>query len=52
MRAEFIRAAIRKAVYEADQERMRQAYLKQPDIETATDDWRGAEEWKPHKKAK
>jgi metal-responsive CopG/Arc/MetJ family transcriptional regulator len=46
-RADFIRAAIRKALYEAEEERMRLAYLKLPDTETAADDWRDAEEWKP-----
>jgi len=45
-RADFIRAAIRKAIYEAEEERTRLAYLKQPDSETAADDWRDAEEWK------
>jgi hypothetical protein len=46
-RAEFVRTAIRKAIYEAEEERTRLAYLKQPDTETAADDWRDAEEWKP-----
>ena len=46
-RAEFVRAAIRKAIYETEEERTRLAYLRQPDTETAADDWRGAEEWKP-----
>jgi metal-responsive CopG/Arc/MetJ family transcriptional regulator len=45
-RAEFIRAAIRRALYQAEEERTRLAYLKQPDSETAADDWRDAEEWK------
>jgi len=46
-RAEFIRSAIRKAIYEAEEERTRMAYLKQPDKETAADDWQDAEEWGP-----
>jgi metal-responsive CopG/Arc/MetJ family transcriptional regulator len=45
-RAEFVRTAIRKAIYEAEEERTRLAYLKYPDTETAADDWRDAEEWK------
>jgi len=44
-RAEFIRAAIRKSVMEAEEERMRLAYLKNPDSETEADDWANAEEW-------
>jgi hypothetical protein len=46
-RADVIRATIRKALYEAEEARMRLAYLKQPDTETAADDWRDAEAWKP-----
>ena len=46
-RAEFVRTAIRKALYEAAEERTRLAYLKQPDTETALDHWQDAEEWKP-----
>jgi hypothetical protein len=46
-RAEFIRAAIRKSIMEAEEERTRLAYLKYPDTETAADDWKDAEEWKP-----
>lgn len=45
-RAEFVRAAIRKAVWEAEEERMRLAYLAQPDSEDEADDWANAEEWK------
>jgi metal-responsive CopG/Arc/MetJ family transcriptional regulator len=45
-RAEFVRAAIRKAILEAEEERTRLAYLEHPDTETAADDWREAEEWK------
>ncbi|HEY6345383.1 MAG TPA: hypothetical protein VIY49_28135 [Bryobacteraceae bacterium] len=46
-RAEFVRAAIRKAILEAEEERTRLAYREHPDTETAADDWRDAEEWKP-----
>jgi len=46
-RAEFVRAAIRKAIRESEEERMRKAYLAQPDSDTEADDWANAEEWKP-----
>ena len=46
-RAEFVRAAIRKAIREAEEEHMRKAYLAQPDSGTESDDWSNAEEWKP-----
>ena len=39
--------AIHKALYEAEERRMRLAYLKKPDTETAADDWRAAEAWTP-----
>jgi metal-responsive CopG/Arc/MetJ family transcriptional regulator len=45
-RAEFVRAAIRKAIREAEEERTRLAYLEQPDSERGADDWANAEEWK------
>jgi metal-responsive CopG/Arc/MetJ family transcriptional regulator len=45
-RAEFVRAAIRKAIFEAEERRTRLAYRKHPDTETAADDWQDAEEWK------
>ncbi|MSV34234.1 MAG: hypothetical protein EXQ47_01365 [Bryobacterales bacterium] len=44
-RAEFIRTAIRKAIREAEEERMRLAFLRHPDTETGADDWSNAEEW-------
>ncbi len=47
LRAQFIREAIRKAIREAENERMRQAYLAQPDSEAEADDWSTAEEYKP-----
>ena len=46
MRAEFVRAAIRKAILESEEERTRLAYLKRPDSEAEADDWSSAEEWK------
>jgi metal-responsive CopG/Arc/MetJ family transcriptional regulator len=45
-RAEFVRAAIRKAIRESEEERMRKAYAAMPDTEFAPDDWSDAEEWK------
>jgi len=46
-RAEFIRAAIQKAIREAEEERTRLGYLGRPDSEAEADDWSSAEEWKP-----
>ncbi|HVP49001.1 MAG TPA: hypothetical protein VMT32_20545 [Bryobacteraceae bacterium] len=45
--AQFIRDAIRKAIREAEYERVRRAYLTQPDSEAEADDWSSAEEDKP-----
>ena len=50
-RAEFVRAAIRKAIQATEEERTRQAYLAQPDSEAEADDWSNAEPWKPQRKA-
>lgn len=47
LRTQFIREAIRKAVREAEYERIRQAYLAQPDSEAEADDWSTAEDYKP-----
>lgn len=44
-RAEFVRAAIRKAIREQEEERTRLAYLAQPDSETEADDWSDVEPW-------
>jgi metal-responsive CopG/Arc/MetJ family transcriptional regulator len=44
-RAEFIRAAIRKAIQETEEIRTRRAYLAQPDAASEADDWSNAEEW-------
>jgi hypothetical protein len=41
-----IRAAIRKSIREAEEERMRKAYFAQPDSEAEANDWINAEEWK------
>ena len=46
-RAQFIRNAIRKAILEAEYERIRAAYVRQPDSEAEADDWSTAEEYKP-----
>ena len=45
-RAEFVRAAIRKAIRESEEARTRLAYLRHPDTETGADDWSNAEKWK------
>lgn len=45
-RAEFVRAAIRKAIVETEEARTRRAYLAQPDSESDTDDWSNAGKWK------
>jgi len=46
-RAQCIRNAIRKAILEAEYERIRAAYVRQPDSEAEADDWSTAEEYKP-----
>jgi predicted transcriptional regulator len=45
-RAQFIRNAIRKAILESECERIRAAYLAQPDSEAEADGWSTAEEFK------
>ena len=45
-RAEFVRAAIRKAIRETEEMRTKLAYLQQPDSEQDADDWSNAEDWK------
>jgi predicted transcriptional regulator len=47
VRAQFIRDAIRKAIREAEYERIRLAYQAYPDSEAEADDWSTAEEYKP-----
>jgi len=46
-RSRFIREAVRKAILDAEEERIRQAYLAQPDSAEDADDWSSAEEYKP-----
>jgi predicted transcriptional regulator len=46
-RSRFIREAVRKALLDAEYERIRQAYLAQPDSADDADDWSSAEEYKP-----
>ena len=48
-RSEFVRSAIRKAIREVEEERIRQGYLTQPDSEADADDWSSAEPWQPAK---
>ena len=45
-RAEFVRAAIRKAIRETEEMRTKLAYLQTPDSGKDGDDWSNAEEWK------
>lgn len=45
-RAEFVRAAIRKAIIETEETRTRRAYREQPDSESEADDWANPEKWK------
>jgi predicted transcriptional regulator len=49
-RSEFVRNAIVKAIMEAEEERTRQGYLRQPDSEAEADDWSTAEPWAPKKR--
>jgi predicted transcriptional regulator len=44
-RSAFIRRAIRKAILDEEEERTRQAYLRQPDEAHAEDDWDDAGKW-------
>jgi predicted transcriptional regulator len=46
-RSQFIREAVRKAILDAEYERIRQAYLAQPDSADDADDWSSPEEYKP-----
>ena len=45
-RAEFVRAAIRNAIRDAEEKRTREAYLEKPDSSVDADDWATADEWK------
>ncbi len=46
-RSRFVREAIRKAIRQAEYERIRLAYLAQPDSEADASDWSTPEEYKP-----
>ena len=45
-RAEFIRQAIKTALWRAEEERTRRAYQAHPDTESEADDWSNAEEFR------
>lgn len=46
-RAEFIRAAITRAIREEEEARTRRAYVLQPDSESESDDWSNCEAYIP-----
>jgi metal-responsive CopG/Arc/MetJ family transcriptional regulator len=46
-RAEFIRSAVKDAIFRYEQKRMRDAYRLQPDSAPDVDSWELPEEWKP-----
>ena len=46
-RAEFIRSAVKDAIFRHEQERMRDAYRVQPDSAQGADPWELPEEWEP-----
>ena len=45
-RAQFIRRVLLKALMEAEEQRTRSAYLRQPDAESEADDWSSAGEYR------
>ncbi len=45
-RADFIRKAVKDALFQHETERMREAYRLQPDSVNDADTWDSAEEWK------
>ena len=45
-RADFIRKAVKDALFQRETERMREAYRLQPDSADDADTWDSAEEWK------
>jgi hypothetical protein len=45
-RADFIRRAVKDAIFRLETDRMREAYRLQPDSVEASDDWELPEEWK------
>jgi len=47
-RSEFIRKAIKDALHRNEFDRIRDAYLAQPDTDTVADDWSNPLEWNPN----
>jgi predicted transcriptional regulator len=45
-RADFIRRAVKDAIFRQETDRMRKAYLLQPDTSEGSDTWELPEEWK------
>jgi hypothetical protein len=45
-RADFIRQAVKDAIFRQETERMREAYLLQPDSVEGSETWELPEEWK------
>ena len=45
-RADFIRTAVKDAIFRRETERMREAYRLQPDSVQASEAWELPEEWK------
>jgi hypothetical protein len=45
-RADFIRRAVKDAIFQEETDRMREAYRLQPDSVEDSDAWELAEEWK------
>jgi len=45
-RADFIRRAVKDAIFRQETDRMRAAYLLQPDASEGSDAWELPEEWK------
>jgi hypothetical protein len=46
-RAEFIRSAVKDAIFRYEQKRMKDAYRVQPDSAADLDSWELPEEWRP-----
>lgn len=46
-RAEFIRKAVKDALFRLETERMREAYRLQPDTAESAGEWEQPEDWKP-----
>jgi predicted transcriptional regulator len=45
-RADFVRRAVKDALFRAETDRMREAYLLNPDSAEGADSWELPEEWK------